>query len=355
MNGISMFLFYVLSFWLVVNIFYMLFRGVFEKKGIKIYYGLALVYRKPYSPRSSRVLNKLSPLWLIPFILSLIIFYLSMTNNILVKLHIAPGRESVRLLIPGVNITGVELLYFALAVFIAAIIHELSHAYTARSHGLKTKNIGFALLLFIPIAFVEVDEEEMSKAPLKAKISTLAAGPGSNVLLGLLAMLLFFIMASPYGLLVEAVEPGGLADQAGIRSGMILYQVNNTPVTIDLLHDIMSSNKSTMLMIKVYEPGRGFKVYNISKPAATHLLGVYLRPIPRIELINVIGLQPALALYSIVVWFYIVNISLALINAAPIFVSDGGRLIYEVVRDKRIASAINTLTLIILVLALVPF
>jgi hypothetical protein len=33
---------------------------------------------------------------------------------------------------------------------------------------------------------------------------------------------------------------------------------------------------------------------------------------------------------------------------------DGGRLVYEVFKDKRIASTINVLTLVILVLALAP-
>ncbi len=354
-DSITSFFIYLLAVWLFINIVYTLFKERLEARGFKIYYGVVLVYRKGFNPRSRRILKKVSPLWFIPFILALIMFYTAMISNTLVKLHIIPGKQSVQLLVPGINITGIDLLYFALSVLIAAIIHELSHAYTARSHGLKTKNIGFAVLFFIPVAFVEIDEEEFSKASLLAKLSILAAGPASNLLLGLLVMLILSGIASSYGLLIVGVEPGSLADKAGLSENMVIYSINNEPATLSTLRKYLELNETVNLSIKVYVPGEGFRIYNVTKPANTHILGVYLRPAPRIDVIKLLGLDASLILYSLITWLYIVNISLAIINAAPIFVSDGGRIIYELSRDKRIGTIINTATLILLITALTPY
>ncbi len=354
MDGVVGFVFYFLVFWILINIIYSSFPEKLKKKGVLLYYGIALVFKKPFSPRQRIFFRKISVLWIILFILALFFFYNAMFSNIIVKYITHSTNTPVQLLIPGINITGIDLLFFAVAVLLAAVIHELSHAYTARAFGLTTKSIGFAVVFFLPLAFVEVDEEELGRAPVKAKVSVLSAGPASNFVLALIAMLLIPMIINPYGLLVVGTVPGSLAEKYGIHENMVIIEVNGTPATLSVLHRYLVINKTTTLQLLVLDSDGNKKNINIVKPANTTKLGVYLQQSPSIQLVETLGVPGAIATVKLIVWFYIVNISLAVLNAAPIFISDGGRIIYELIKNKNLGHIINALTLVILVIALTP-
>ncbi len=354
LDGVLSFVFYVLMFWVLINIIYSSFPEKLKKKGVLLYYGIAIVFRKPFSPRQWVFFRKVSIVWIVFFILAMFFFYNAMISNIIVKYFVHSTNTPVQLLIPGINITGIDLLFFAIAVLVAAIIHELSHAYTARAFGLRTKNIGFAVVFFLPLAFVEVDEKELSKAPVKAKVSVLSAGPASNFVLALIAMLLIPIVINPYGLLVVGAVPDSLAEKYGIHENMIIVKINGTPATLNVLHKYLLINKTILLQLTVLDSDGNRKIISLVKPANATKLGVYLQQSPSISLVKALGVTGAIIVVKLIVWFYVVNVSLAVLNAAPIFVSDGGRIIYELIKNKNLGHIINALTLAILVIALVP-
>ncbi len=354
LDGILSFILYVLTFWIFIDVIYINFSEKLRGKGVSMYYGIALVVKRPFRPGAWRGLRKISAVWIILFIFALYFFYNAMLSNIVVKYVVHSSMTPVQLLIPGINITGIDLLFFAVSVLVAAVVHELSHAYTARSFGLSTKNIGFAILFFLPIAFVEVDEKELGEAPLKAKVSVLSAGPASNFALALLAMILIPLIINPYGLLVVRVVPGSLADKYGLHENTVILAVNNSIATLNRLHEYLAINRSTTIILTIIEPNGRSRNIAINKPANVTRLGVYLQQPPSLALINTFGVMGAILLMKLIVWFYIVNASLAVLNAAPIFISDGGRIVYEVLRNKNFGHIINAATLLIMIIALAP-
>lgn len=354
MNTLLLFVTVLFGGWFIIDTLYYLFPTKFEKKGLKIYYGLVLVYKKPYTAKPSHIIRIGSYLTIPLFAIALFLFYTSMLTGILIRIGVLSSGAPPQLLIPGINITGLSLLYFVLAIVVAAVVHELSHAYTARAHGINVKSLGFAIIFFVPIAFTEIDEEALKNANTKAKITMLSAGPASNFVIAFLAIIILSMIVNPWGLVIVGIVDGSLAEKYGLEKGMSIIEINGTKATLDALHRYLSVNRDIILVLKVLDPNGEIKEIHIYKPANTTKLGVYLQPMPSESLIKVIGVFPSLFILGFTQWLYIVNFSLALINAAPLFISDGGRILYELLKRKEIAHAINMLSLIILVLALSP-
>ncbi|MCE4608229.1 MAG: site-2 protease family protein, partial [Caldisphaeraceae archaeon] len=98
-------------------------------------------------------------------------------------------------LIPGITISFDQLVYFLIAIGIAVIAHELSHALVARAEGIPIKDSGFLLFAFIPAAFVEPDESVMKSSSPKSRLKVYSAGVAANLLLGLLFLAIFVMIA----------------------------------------------------------------------------------------------------------------------------------------------------------------
>lgn len=142
-----------------------------------------------------------------------------------------PGPQYL-LGLPGVNPL-IPIGYGILGLAIALVVHEGAHGVLARAGEIKVKSLGL-LLAIVPIgAFVEPDEEELERASTRRKLRVFAAGPASNLVLALVAALLFsgVVMAAahidgPDGVAVRAVVVGGPAEEAGIRPGYLLTKVD---------------------------------------------------------------------------------------------------------------------------------
>jgi len=354
-DNILSFVAIVLGFWTVINILYLIKKDLFESRGFKLYYGIVLAYRRKYSPKARSVYRKLSYLGIPLSLYGIYVFYATMGYTLLVKLGFinVAGFRGPTLLIPGINITGMSLLYFSIAVVIAATIHELAHALVAASNDIPVKGLGFAIIFFLPIAFTEIDEEEFPKASLKAKTLTLMAGPAANILLSLIMIGVLAIIISPYGLMVTDVVNGSIAEKYGILPNSLILEINNKPATLENLSNVTNINKTTTFTIKILLPSGETKVYNITKPAGEKL-GIYITQMPNMALINLLGTQNSLIIMNIVIWTQVVNLSLGIINIVPLFITDGGRIIYELSRKPILGHIASMITLAILVIALAP-
>jgi membrane-associated protease RseP (regulator of RpoE activity) len=163
------------------------------------------------------------------------------------------------LAIPGLN-QFIPFWWGWLALIIALIAHEFSHAILARVEGIKVNSLGL-MLMPVPIgAFAEIDEEELfgtksegttsdiigpveTKAPGEGKrkasprqfISILGAGVIANFIVALVAFFLLFgpvlgAIAATDGVVVYDVADGSPASLAGIKPNMIITSVDGTPV-----------------------------------------------------------------------------------------------------------------------------
>jgi len=82
------------------------------------------------------------------------------------------------------------LLLFAAAMFIAKIIHELGHAYTAKRYGVRVPTMGIALLVLWPVLYT--DTSEAWKLPdRRQRLAIAAAGMASELALAGMATLLW--------------------------------------------------------------------------------------------------------------------------------------------------------------------
>lgn len=349
---------YIVFGWLVVNIIYMIYRRSLEEKGLRIYYGFILIYKKMHSFEKfhgNRVLRKLFYVATIASIYGILVYYSTMIINIMAKAGLLTLPMKPKVLVPGINILGVDLFYFAVAVLIAVSIHELAHALAAVSSKIKVKGLGFAVIFFIPIAFTEIDEKSFEEKHRKTKVTVLSAGPSANIILAMLAMLMLSIIVSSTGLVVIGVEKDSLADKYGLRENSIIVEINDKPATLDTLSKFLHQNRTITIVLKVLEPDGTITVVNIVKPANITRLGVLLTPLtPSKTLVSLLGIHGSLILVNTIKWIYIVNMSLGVINIAPLFITDGARILGEIIRNNKVVNTISTVTLLLLLTLFIP-
>jgi len=93
--------------------------------------------------------------------------------------------------------------YWILALAITAIVHEFFHGIFARSNDVKIKSTGFAFLGPFIGAFVEPDENKVSKLKTKHQLAILSAGSFSNLIV---AVVFFFVL---WGFFASAFQTSG--------------------------------------------------------------------------------------------------------------------------------------------------
>ncbi|MFZ8792490.1 MAG: site-2 protease family protein [Acidilobaceae archaeon] len=297
-------------------------------------------------------------------------YYLAVTTFI--RRYIAPPSEpgfaeGFVPLLPGITIPLDELPLLLVPIGVAILFHELAHALVARAVGVSVRDAGFILLAFIPGAFVEPDEGELRRAPLASRLKVYSAGVAANVILAVVALGLLALAAPALhnGVLVLDVEGGSPADLGGLRRGMVVVEVNG--VNIRSLNDfirvldelrVRDRGRTVTLNLKVLHEGRE-EVVTIVKPEGLERLGV------RVE--QSYSLKIPVTMLQVL---FIINVALALVNAAPILIptpagaiaSDGAHLVGDLIaatlgeKTRPLVTAVGlaTLLLIVSLLTLTP-
>ncbi len=245
------------------------------------------------------------------------------------------------LLIPWVN-TLFPPLYLLIGLVVTLVVHEFSHAILCRVEGIKVKSLGL-LMLIAPIGgFAEPDEEELEKkATRMQKIRIFSAGVVSNFAVASVAFAAFIfllnflhpvvfvaysnnpnihagdviysingvnvstpsdvtraLLKSPFGGKLSMVTEEGSytlpaiygvriaglykdypAEKAGLKVGMIIYQVNNqTTPTLESFEKVMKKTKpGEVITLHVYWKGKTevFRVKLAKSPySSSGFLGV---------------------------------------------------------------------------------
>lgn len=219
--------------------------GVLEKFNMSIYF-IFLMWRTKKGRRTIDRLARFRRFWVAFANLSLIlgvvamalmfsIVVLSTITQLQVKTDPMPLNQI--LVIPGVNPI-IPLWYGILALAIAIIVHEFSHGILTRVADLKIKSLGL-LFAVIPMgAFVEPDEEQLLATRRRNRMRVFAAGPGSNIIFGLLCAMVFswIFMANVVpiedGAVVVQVmkDPQCPAYEAGVRPLMEIVEIDGVRI-----------------------------------------------------------------------------------------------------------------------------
>ena len=139
------------------------------------------------------------------------------------------------LLIPGIN-PYLPIIYGWIAIFIGLVIHELSHGVIARAVNIPVRSSGIMFFLFLPIgAFVEVDDAKLDSVSFKKSGRIIAAGAGSNIVVGLMALILLVGVVNTMepvadGIPVSKIVVDSPANMAGLLPGDIITHLNGIPV-----------------------------------------------------------------------------------------------------------------------------
>jgi len=277
------------------------------------------------------------------------------------------AQEGFVPIIPGVTVSLGEFMFILIAIGVAVVVHELSHAVVSRALGVPVKDAGFLLMAFVPAAFVEPEEGLLKSAPLRSRVMIYAAGIASNVALGLLfgyaLAAVTPLLAS--GMTIASVSPNSPAYAAGLVPGMKIAAIDGIPVRtltqgLQVLKSVGAENNATAVNVTLTVLYRGVeRSIVVFKPVGVSHLGIEVTPVYNMGWL--VELTTAL---------YVVNMGLALINAAPFafplpgfgIESDGGQMLRDALtglagkagRDASAAVELATLLLILSLITLAP-
>jgi len=300
----------------------------------KIFYGMFRIgndlsfLRKISKSFFARIFEILSiPVGFLLMFLAIFFILISIKNKLLA---IAP-------LIPGIEIYGIKIPFFEaiIAIFLSALIHELAHALLSIRNNLEIKSYGIFFLGPFLGAFVEPSEEIYKIDKIK-QIAIFHAGIFANVLLALLALLLwnglYYYLISSGNTEVIIVGKVENASVENITGEKLLY-INQ--FKINTLKDIGNA-------LQNFKPGDTIElVTNVSKyyvklseKNGKPFIGLYFKEEVKNDFYGF--------LLSLLFWIYVISLGIGLGNSLPIFILDGGQsmkaLLEIVIKRKEIAN-----------------
>lgn len=345
---------YIIIFYLVVSLLVYLHRKEidFQAKIIMLYRtALGLGFINKFSTKFKE--------WVILFgyistglgIIGLFVISFVMLKNIYNMLFIANAASGVSLVLPGVNVPGLGILPFwhwLIAIFIIATVHEFSHGIVAKAHKIKVLSTGLVLIGPIIGAFVEPDEKTMEKKSDIIQYSVMAAGPISNVVLAVIALLLLQFCVAPLqdGMLMEQgftfsdyIDEGYPAELAGLPANVPITGINGEEtltfqefseilqctvpgdtITVTTLDDQGNSGSYDLTLIENPE-SPGSVLMGISTITNEYDIKSEYQGTSYDIAYNVLDW-----LSSFLRWLFILSLGIGLFNLLPLPIVDGGKM-----------------------------
>jgi membrane-associated protease RseP (regulator of RpoE activity) len=368
-STIEVLLFYLLAWILVTGFMSLIFRG---RRSEKLVLNPLIVLVK--AERRFESFEKLRRFKFIGYMLDLgfivlagtaIWFYYTIAKRTYILLTGVRAQPIFVPIIPGITISVETFLYLLPGLSLGIILHELMHALAARYEGIRVKFIGFFVVLgILPAAFVEPEEEDLKRSRLRGKLRVYSAGVFANILLALLALgLLHTYGVTTSYIYLTKIVPGSPADHAGLRPGLLIKMVKVNDTTCrgfaefvkymtELSLKFGGTEKVSLKALFYLANGSVIEVF---KPRGEKMIGIAFVPIPS-KLVS-LGLKPttAYALYVITELALAVNLGLAVINAIPLFISDGAQALRTIIsrylgeeKAAIIVSILSTITIILI-------
>lgn len=250
------------------------------------------------------------------------------------------SASPVSLIIPGITLSlnFNTILFFGIAIAVILITHELAHGVAARAEGVKVKSTGLLFMILIPGAFVEPDEEDLKKARKSTQARVYAAGSTTNILVGLLALLLLansaavispLYSATPSGVMVTEVAAGTPADGI-LQAWDVITSINGTSVSsaATLSPVLNATTPYGTVPMTIIRGGQETTINFTTGLSSTNIsyigINTYDYYAPRF------GWAPVnLPFYLLgsLSWIYLFSLNIGMINMMPVAFFDGDKLV----------------------------
>lgn len=286
------------------------------------------------------------------------------------------GAPALAPVLPGVPIPGLSITlgfwHWIIAIFFVAVVHEFSHGVFARLYNIKLKSSGFALFGPVLAAFVEPDEKAMAKKSKKDQLSILSAGPFSNLVWGVIFLLVSSLTAVPLeniffesdSIIVNMVLEGMPAENAGLKAPFVIHAINGiaTPDFERFVKATETFRSDKMVQFVTNDGTYEFKATKDPNNSSKGYVGIasFSENLKIKQNFSFLGKLPYLVLWfnNLIVWLFIINVGIGLFNLLPLSIVDGGRMFYllalAVVKDDKKAKKIwNYASLFIFLLILI--
>ncbi len=285
------------------------------------------------------------------------------------------GTEPIAIVpvIPGITIPLQILPYFIVGIMIGAIAHEFAHGVAARVENVKLKSTGiFAFLLFFG-AFVEPDEESLLSKSRRSQMRIMAAGALANMIAaGILIIILavpigFPLLISPFydpepsGALIIDTIPGNPASLNGIEAGYAIIGIN-TSSDFTKINNVSDFHKYSATYILANQTltfhfSGGISPITLQTVPrddnnSKGFIGIrtweYFEPrvLPPSIIVNLLPYW----IFNTLLYSFIVNLMLAMMNLLPVPFLDGDKLLSNFLGPnyKRYMSVLRYYTLSVL-------
>jgi len=338
------FLLAIVIFWATLNAIGRLFR--LDKHGLEIR-PVYLTYKsRGLKELLGRVSKKGRIFWRtlcnvgLALAVGLLVFSVYFLINNLLRFFYPLGETTpVFPVLPGITIRLHWLPYFFTATAVVIVTHELAHGVAAIIEGVPVKSAGLFLLLVFFGGFVEPDRKRFEETSMISKLRILSAGSSTNLVVGLLALLLLTGLYAPAsGIVIHETSGEGPADRAGLQRWDVIYAMNGTTVfTVQDLSEYMGNVKPGETII--LSTSRGNVLITTGRGSRNQSI------IGLLSMSNYypsrLGLEPltAIHLYMSLQWTLLIAWSVAVFNMLPMYPWDGEKFLYHalegVVKNRR--------------------
>ncbi len=321
-------------------------------------------------PRFFRYFGYLSII--LGFVGMIIISYVLVTGgiNLLTKPNAQPVVAPV---LPFVHIPGLPTLlftYWIIGIFVVAVIHELSHAFLSSLYGVKVKSSGFAFLGPIPAAFVEPDEKQLAKKKKPEQLAVLAAGSTSNIVTGLVFLIVLLFILTPavlsvstFDIRITEVVNNTPADFAGLGKGMLIKEIGGMPAeNISRIFETLKPNQK----LNIITDKGNFNLVTAENPENKTKgyigISIEVEAKPKSENSKT-SFAILIWVQRLFLWLFVLSLGIALVNLLPLGPIDGGRMFHVVLgyitEDEKkknfIFKSVTLISLFFIILNLSPY
>jgi len=337
MLTIPTFLLILIAFWAILYVLGRVFH--LEKYGLEV--GPAyFIYKSGKMKAAVEALaQKRSKLWRTLCNVSLVIaiglviysvyFFVS---NILGFFFLGEVATRVSLIIPGITLRLYWIPYFLIAGAVIVVTHEVAHGIAAKLEKIPIESAGVMLALVFPGAFVEPNEEKFEKAPTLSKLRMVAVGSATNLVTGLLVLLLLLTLFTPAGIMILETKEGGPLAKAGLGQWDSIYAVNGTQISNDLeLYNYMTASDNNVSAgdILNLDTNKGTIPINVTEGEWIDAIGLtYYWNYFRCRL--GLGYTPAIHFQLALTWILLLAVAVAIFNMLPAYPFDGDKMVYYI-------------------------